>query len=124
MTESRVSLRRLDPLREAKYVVGLAARGEPRVITLGGLVFFSSASGDAWMLDAQEGLARCLARGGEPLPTGIRETSESFAIEWDETYRIEADAMVFTASSGREKVVLGYPAVEIQRAVNRAAGSR
>ncbi len=124
MKGSRVSHSRFDPLREAKYVVGLAARGDPRVIALGGLVFFSSASGDAWMLDSDEGLARCLARGGEPLPTGVQETSGSFAIEWNETYRIDGDAMVFTAASGRERVVLGYPMSEIKRAVNRSDESR
>jgi hypothetical protein len=93
------------------------------VITLGHLVFFSTESGDAWMLDPDEGLARCVARAGEPLPTGVRETSESFEIEWNETYRIDGDVIVFTDLSGRERAVLGYPTSEIRRAVNRRAGS-
>jgi hypothetical protein len=105
-------------------VVDLAARHDPRVITLGRLLFFSTASGDAWMLDPEDGHARCVARGGEPLPTGVRETLESFAIQWNEKYRIDGDAMVFTDSSGHERVVLGYPTSEIAQAVKRTKRSQ
>lgn len=120
MRTPQVSHRRFDPLREAKYIVRLAVRREPRVVSLGQIVFFSTASGDAWMLDPGDGLARCLARDGEPLPIGVRETAESFAIAWDLTYRIEGGAMVFTDSSGSARTVLGYPTSEIEQAANRA----
>ena len=64
-----------------------------------------------------------LAKDGEPLPSGITETAESFAVEWTGTYRITGEAMVFT-EAGRERVILGYPVTEIERAIRRmrAAG--
>ena len=110
-------------LGEAGYIAGCALRCDARVVTLGPQVFFSTETGDAWMLDPQDGLARCLAKDGEPLPSGITETAESFAVEWTGTYRITGEAMVFT-EAGRERVILGYPVTEIERAIRRmrAAG--
>lgn len=44
--------------READYIVERALRGEGRVVSIGPLVLFSTATGDAWMLDPADGLAR------------------------------------------------------------------
>ena len=59
--------------------MGRAAANEFRVVTLGPLVFFSTETGDGWMLDPQDGLANCLARDGDPLPVDIKETDDSAA---------------------------------------------
>jgi hypothetical protein len=59
----------------------MAQEQESRVVTLGPLVFFSTETGDAWMLEPEGGLALCLARDGEPLPVEIQETPETFAID-------------------------------------------
>ena len=57
-----------------------------RVVRFGQLVFFSTETGDAWMLDPADGLARCLARDGVALPAGIVETPDRFGIEWNASY--------------------------------------
>ena len=58
---------RVDPaqpnlvLREVDYIVGRAAESDARVVTLGQLVFFSTQTGDAWLLDPEDHLALPLA---------------------------------------------------------------
>ena len=51
-------------LREVDYIVKRAARCDPRFVTLGQLLFFSTDTGDAWMLDPEDHLALCLATAG------------------------------------------------------------
>ncbi len=106
-------------LGEAEYIAGCALRCDARVVTLGPRLFFSTEKGDAWMLDPEDGLARCLARAGELLPSGVSETAERFAVEWNATYRIAGDAMVF-GEAGQERAVMGYAVSEIQRAIGRS----
>lgn len=108
-----------DVTREAQYMTECAARREARVVTLGPLLLFSTEFGDAWLLDPAESFARCLAEGGEVSPSGIRETAETFAIEWNWTYAIDGDAMVFTDGSGSQRAVLGYPVRAIEQAADQ-----
>ena len=107
--------------REAAYVVERALRGESRVITIGPLVLFSTSTGDAWMLDPADGLARCLARDGNPLPDGITETADRFAVDWNVSYSIDRDAFTVIEGPGRVISVVGYPVAEIRRAARRTA---
>ncbi len=65
---------------EADRIVRLAQASDARVVTLGALVFFSTETGDAWMLDAEDGSALCLARDRERQPFAIAETSTRFAV--------------------------------------------
>ncbi len=104
-------------------MVERAQQRDARVVTLGPLVFFSTETGDAWVLDPADSLARCLARDGEALPSGIQETPERFAIEWNAAYAIDGEVMTFTDNSGRQRAVLGYPVVDIERAVHRMGRS-
>ena len=101
---------------EAEHVIDLAQTYDARVITLGALVFFSTETGDAWMLDPEDGLALCLARDGERQPFTIHETSTNFRIEWTADYHIEDDVFIVSDQSGRIKQIFGYPTREIQRA--------
>ena len=48
-------------LREVDYVVARAAESDARVVTLGQLVFFSTDTGDVWLLDPEDHLAPRLA---------------------------------------------------------------
>jgi len=54
-----------------------------RIATLGQLIFFSTETGDGWLLDPEDGLAAPLARDGDPEPIHIEETDASFSIEWE-----------------------------------------
>src|SRR2546427_11643515 len=77
--------------REVAYIVRRAVQGETRIVALGPLLFFSTETGDAWMLDPADHLALCLAKGGEPLPAKIVETAENFLIEWNASYVVNGE---------------------------------
>src|SRR4029077_19392834 len=52
--------------QEIKYIQRRAAEYDARFVTVGPLVFFSTETGDAWMLDPADQLAARLARDGDP----------------------------------------------------------
>jgi hypothetical protein len=92
---SRVSLKQPNVvLREVDYIVARAAQFDSRVYTLGQLVFFSTSSGGAWMLDPEDGLALKLAEAGDRKPVKIVETARRYVIEWTASYGLDGDAFV------------------------------
>ncbi len=107
-------------LREVDYIVARAAESDARVVTLGQLVFFSTETGDAWLLDPEDRLALCLAKDGRRLPVQIVETATRFAIEWNASYKFENDAFIVTEGFS-VRAILGYPIDDLQAAERRAA---
>jgi hypothetical protein len=106
---------------EANYIVSRARDYDARVVTLGPLIFFSTETGDAWMLDPEDGLALCLAQGGEAQPFTITETATTFSVEWKASYQVDRDVFIVTERSGRTRTISGYPTSEILQAARRAA---
>jgi hypothetical protein len=95
---------------EVRYIQHRAAAHDGRVVTVGPLVLFSTATGDAWLLDPVDQLATGLARDGDPLPVHIEDTDTTFTVGWQGQYRIDGDAFVYADSvSGRVITILGYP---------------
>ena len=87
------------------------------MVTLGQLILFSTATGDAWLLDRADQLAAPLARDGDPEPLHLEETDTSFAIGWKGKYRIDRTAFIYAdRDSGRVRTILGYPTQKIARA--------
>jgi hypothetical protein len=81
--------------KEIKYIQHQAAKHDGRFVTIGPLVFFSTETGDAWMLDPSCQLAARLARDGDPEPIDFEETDANYAIGWKGNYRIEGRAFVY-----------------------------
>ncbi len=106
---------------EADYIGARAMAEDARVVSLPPLVFFSTETGDAWVLEAEDNLALQLAAAGTRLPFSITETAERFAIQWAGTFRIEGDLMTFAENAGRLRTIIGYPTREIAAAL---AGAR
>ncbi|MBT9161040.1 MAG: DUF5679 domain-containing protein [Dehalococcoidia bacterium] len=106
--------------KEANYIINQAENYDPRLVTHGPLIFFSTETGDAWMLDPEDELALCLARDGEEQPFTITETPTDFSIEWNAEYRIDGDAFIVIERPGRIKTIFGYPTAEILQAIRRA----
>ncbi len=100
---------------EAQYIITLAQNHDSRVVRLGQLIFFSTETGDAWMLDPEDELALCLARDGVVQKVKINETPKNFSIEWSCGYDIEGNFFVVTERFGRTKSIFGYPTAEIKR---------
>jgi hypothetical protein len=95
---------------EVRHIQRCAARHDGRIVTIGQLILFSTQTGDAWLLDKEDGLAAPLARDGEPEPIRIEETDANFSIEWKGSYRIEGAAFVFVDAKTRgSRAILGYP---------------
>ncbi len=115
---------RPDIHREVAYISGRAQTAEPRVVELGKLVLFSTATRDAWLLDPEDNFALCLCLNGEPQPCRIIDTSGAFAIEWTADFAIEGDAFVVHERSGGTVTRLGYPVAEISAACRRCTRTR
>ena len=98
---------------ETEYIIGKAQECDARVVILGRIVFFSTNTGDAWMLDPDDGLAQCLARDGAKQDYMILETESSFQIGWNAQYEIQDDAFTVTTADGRVRTIIGYPTEEI-----------
>jgi hypothetical protein len=119
----RIAGKDLSIQKEVEYITMRAAEGDGRCVALGSLVLFSTPTGDAWMLDPADGLALCLARGGEPQPRRIVETVSKFAIEWDRTYVISGGSFTITEKqTGRTTTTLDYPTDEIEEVIRMVRG--
>jgi hypothetical protein len=96
--------------QEIRNIQGRAAAQDGRFVIVGPLVFFSTDTGDAWLLDTADHLAVPLARGGDPEEIYFEETETTFAIGWKGSYRIDGDAFVYIDNDSQRIVaILGYP---------------
>jgi hypothetical protein len=110
-------------IEEARRIQSKALGGEACVIRLDQIVFFSTESGDAWMLDPEDGYAVCLARDFEPRRIPIQETPAKLAIEWNADYTIEGGAFTVVERHGSARTIMGYPTGEIQRLARESPAS-
>ena len=94
--------------KEAIRIQKCARRGDTRVVRLGPIMFFC-ANRDAWPLDPEDQLARCLMRDGQTLALGISETRKQFAVEWNAHYEIHGELFQVTDHSGSARAISGYP---------------
>jgi hypothetical protein len=101
---------------EVRHIQRCAARHDGRIVTVGQLILFSTQTGDAWLLDAEDKLAAPLARDGEPEPIHIEETDANFTIDWKGHYRIDGAAFVFFDRKSRgTRAILGYPTQKLEQ---------
>jgi hypothetical protein len=105
-----VSRTELSVRDEIRYIVARAQEHDARIVGVGGLVLFSTETGDAWALDPEDGLAACLAQGGTPQELALLETESQFAIDWPAQFVIDGDAFSVLEHSGRLRTIIGYPA--------------
>lgn len=117
LTREQINIR-----EEAKYIISRAEVYDARIVTLGGLIFFSTDTGDAWLLDPQDNLALCLARNADELPFTIKETPSNFSIEWSSSYYIDGDEFIVTDGLGQIRTTIGYPTKELLNWAGRFSG--
>ena len=95
----------------------LEVGGDPRAAE-GAVAHFGGETGDAWLLDWDDGLTAPLARDGDPERIHIEETDANFTIEWKGSYRIEGAAFIYTdRKRGGMRAILGYPTQKLEAAV-------
>ena len=102
---------------EARCIVRRAEMHDARVVTLNGLVLFSTESGDAWLLEPGDQLALCLARDGDVQHYRIIESTTKFIIQWEYEYTISEDTFVVTNAEGRTRMIKGYPTKAIEEEI-------
>ena len=105
--------------READYIIEKALLHDSRVVGIGELVFFSTQTGDAWVLDAADSLALCLARDGERQNFSILETPTNFQIVWGAQYLIDGETFTVATKDGSVRKILGYPIREIENTIKK-----
>ena len=103
--------------REAEYIIKRAQACDSRVVGLGPLVFFSSQTGDAWVLDPADSLALCLVQDGERQVFSILETDTNFQIAWEVQYRIDGEMFTVSMADGRVRTIRGYPTSAIENTI-------
>ena len=118
--QQALSREQIDMTGEAKYIVERARNFDARIVTLGPLVLFSTETGDAWILDPQDGLALCLALEGEEQSFTIVETSANFSVEWGASHHIDGDRFVVISQPDRVQTFFDYPTAELSRAIRQA----
>jgi hypothetical protein len=111
----------LNLAKEVRTIQRRAADQDGRIVSIGPLVFFSTETGDAWMLEPQNHLAVRLALAGDPLPVLIEETDEHFAIGWLGRYHFDRDMFVYEDNaSGRVTAIMGYPIRQLVHVISEA----
>jgi hypothetical protein len=87
---------------------------------LGVFFFFSTAKGDAWVMEMTDCDCIQVARGGEALEAPIDENSETIEINWSHTFAISNKQVEITAYADKKVEVLdNAPARELNAAMNR-----
>ena len=118
---ARRSQESLNLAKEVRSIQHRAAERDGRMVSIGPLVFFSTETGDAWILEPAGQLASRLAVDGDALPVLIEETESDYAIGWQGRYRIEGDAFIYEdRHSRRTTAIRGYPLKLLLRVISDA----
>lgn len=124
ITTKRTKIPRLDVRREADYVIKEAQRGMTHVVSAGSLVFFCTASGDAWALDPEDKYAVWLAKEGVRRPFRILEHGDTFLVQWDMLYYIQGEDFITMDKSCNILRITGYPTDLIEKIIRDASKTR
>ena len=120
-TSPRLSRESLHLAKEVRSIQHRAAEHDGRVVSIGPLVFFSTDTGDAWILEPADQLAARLAVGGDPLPVHIEETETSFAIGWQGRYQFDGDTFLYEDNQSRRlNAIRGYPVKQLLRVTSNS----
>ncbi len=99
--------------KKAKQIIQSAIDRDPKIDCIGNFIFFSTRSGEAWMLDHRDNRALRLAEDFKALPYKIFETKERFSVEWKERFQIQ-DGVFIASREGNESVFRDYPTKTIE----------
>jgi len=111
----------LNLAREVRTIQQRAADQDGRIVSIGPLVFFSTETGDAWMLEPEDHLAVRPATGGDAMAVLIEETEERFAIGWQGRFHFDGDMFVYEDNAfGRVTAISGYPIKQLVRVISQA----
>jgi len=106
---------------EVRHIRSCAARHDGGIVTIERLILYSTQTGDAWLLDAEDQLAAQLARDGDREPIDIKESETNFTIDWQGSYRIEGATFIYNdRKRSARRAILGYPTQKLEHAARVA----
>ncbi len=103
-----------------EVIQGLAEKKQEATREIGVFFFYSTAEGDAWLLEMTDRDCVKVAEGGERLSPPIDESPETIEVNWSHTFAINNKMLELTAYSDREVIVLDdAPAQKINAMAKR-----
>jgi hypothetical protein len=118
---ARLSQESLHLAKEVRSIQHRAAEHDGRIARIGPLVFFSTDTGDAWMLEPADQLAARLAVGGDPMPVHIEETETTYVIGWQGRYQIDGETFIYEDNQSRRiNAIRGYPVKQLLRVISES----
>jgi len=73
---------------------------------------FSTADGDAWLLDVEAGAALCLCWKGHDQIANVSEREDAFFVEYDSSYSVESGSFAVASENpyvGQRIIFGSYP---------------
>lgn len=105
--------------RTVSTVQGAAAGRKDTFDTLGVFILFSTARGDAWLLEATEMDAVQIAAGGERLVVEIEEGPETLTVNWSHRFALHDGGLALTGYADQgETLLTDCPTRRIETALN------
>ena len=108
-----------DIKKEINYITERAKANDGRIVRLGGLLLFSTETGDAWILDTEDNLAICLMRNEDKQEYKIIDTPTQFGFDWDYQYNIDINKFIVIDKTGKIRTIIGYPVQEIMKQIEQ-----
>ena len=105
---------------EVEKIQESAKTGKAAVLALGVFVLFSTASGDAWLLEVTDMDAIQVARGGEKMTVQIEENPETIEINWTHKFDVKNKKFILTSYKDKsEEIREDYPVHTILSTVKK-----
>ncbi len=97
-----------------------AVNKEETMKIIGVFIFFSTATGDAWLLELTDLDAVIVAKSGEKIDTEIIENAETIEVNWTHRFKIKNKNFVTTAYANNEiETYDNYPTPTINSAIQK-----
>ncbi len=107
-------------MSEIEAIQRSATEKKQKIKELGVFIFFSTAEGDAWLLEITDSDAVQLASAGEALEIPIDENPETIEVNWSHTFDFSNKQFELTAYSDKTKSIKeGYPVKEVSASIKR-----
>jgi hypothetical protein len=91
--------------------------------TKGVFVFFSTAEGDAWVLEASGGDALQVAAAGRPIEVDVVQSADAIEVTWSHQFTIRKDFVVTDYADQSRTICSSYPAARIRALLSKARSS-
>ena len=105
---------------EAEIIRQAAVNHQDTLKIIGVFIFFSTAAGDAWILELTEQDAAMVARNGKAIDVEISEQAETISINWSHRFKIKHKKFTTVAYKDKSTETFeNYPAATISATLKK-----